>query len=144
VFTTEQQFEVAAAPAAVFGFVARDFFKNQPRWALTELSQDGGDPVATGTTGREVRKVPMGKAVSKVQVTGFEPPSRFTYTTDSNVALGTVNYRFEPSGTGTSVTHRVELKPHGIGRLLSFLMSRSLKGAAEADMGRLKELLGKL
>src|SRR5204862_4950426 len=105
---------------------------------------EGSGPVGVGTGGQEVRKVPMGKAVSKLKVTAYEAPGRFGYTTDSNVALGSVSYRFEPAAAGTRVTHRVELQPHGIGRLLSFMMSRSLKGAAEADMGRLKDLLGKL
>jgi len=142
--TTEQQFDVPAAPDAAFRFVAADFFENQPKWALTQLTRDGTGPVSVGTSGKEIRKVPMGKAVSKVKVTAFEAPARFSYTTDSNVALGTVSYRFEATGGGTRVTHRVELQPHGIGRLLSFMMSRSLEGAAEADMGRLKDLLGKL
>ncbi len=142
--TTEQQFDVPAVPDTVFNFVATDFFENQPKWALTQLTREGADPVAVGTSGQEIRNVPMGNAVSKVKVTALEAPARFVYMTDSNVALGTVTYRFEKAGGGTRVTHRVELQPHGIGRLLSFMMSRSLEGAAEADMGRLKELLGKL
>lgn len=142
--TTEQQFEVPSSPSAVFRFGAADFFDNQPKWALTTLTRDGTGPVAVGTGGREARKVPFGKAVSKLNVTAFEAPARFSYTTDSRVAFGTVSYRFDAAGAGTRVTHRVELKPQGIGRLLSFLMSGSLKSAAEADMGRLKGLLGKL
>ena len=142
--TTEQQFEAPASPDATFRFVAAGFFENQPQWALTQLTRDGSGPVGAGAAGQEVRKVPVGKSVSKVKVTTFEAPGLFAYTTDSNVASATVSYRFEPAGTGTRVTHRVELQPHGIGRLLSFIMSRSLEGAASADMGRLKELLGKL
>jgi hypothetical protein len=142
--TTEQQFDVPASPDATFRFVAAGFFENQPKWALTQLTRDGTGPVGAGVSGQEIRKVPVGKAVSRLKVTAFETPARFTYTTDSNLALGTVTYRFEPAGAGTRVTHRVELQPQGIGRLLSFMMSRSLEGAAEADMGRLKELLGNL
>jgi hypothetical protein len=141
---TEQHFDIPSPPDAVFAFVAADFFQNQPKWALTQLTRDGAGAVSVGTTGQETRKVPMGKTVSRVKVTAFEAPARFSYTTDSNVALGTVSYRFEKAGAGTRVTHRVELQPHGIGRLFSFMMSRSLNGAAEADMGRLKKLLGKL
>ena len=142
--TTEQQFDVAAAPEAVFRFVAAEFFANQPKWALTQLTRAGTGPVGVGTTGQEVRKVPMGKSVSKLNVTAFDAPTRFSYTTDSNVARATVSYRFEGAGGGTRVTHRVELEPQGIGRLLSFVMSRSLDGAASADMARLKDLLGNL
>jgi Polyketide cyclase / dehydrase and lipid transport len=142
--TAQQQFDVAAAPDATFRFVAAEFFENQPKWALTQLTRDGTGPVGMGTTGQEVRRVPMGKSASKVNVTAFDAPARFSYTTDSNVAHATVSYRFEPAGGGTRVTHRVELEPQGIGRLLSFVMSRSLDGAASADMARLKDLLGRL
>jgi hypothetical protein len=142
--STEQQFEVPGSPSAVFKFVAADFFENQPKWALTTLTREGTGGVVVGTGGKEIRKVPFGKAVSKVKVTAFDAPERFTYTTDSSVAFGTVSYRFETASGGTRVTHRVELQPHGIGRLFSFFMSQSLDGAAEADMGRLKELLRKL
>ena len=83
--TTQQQFEVQAGPDAVFSFVAADFFENQPKWALTTLTREGTGAVAIGTAGQEIRKVPMGKAVSKVKVTALEAPARFSYTTDSNV-----------------------------------------------------------
>jgi Polyketide cyclase / dehydrase and lipid transport len=142
--TTEQQFNVSASPDATFRFIAEQFFENQPKWALTQLTRDGTGPVGIGATGQEIRRVPLGKAVSKVNVTAVEAPSRFSYTTDSNIALGTVSYRLEADRAGTRVTHRVELEPHGIGRLFSFVMSRSLEGAAEADMGRLRELLEQL
>ena len=142
--TTEQQFDVPGSPSAVFRFVAADFFENQPKLALTTLTREGAGEVVVGTGGKEIRKVPFGKAVSKVKVTALEAPTRFSYTTDSNVAFGTVSYRFETAGGGTKVTHRVELKPQGIGRIFSFFMSQSLEGAAKADMGRLEELLGKL
>jgi hypothetical protein len=142
--STEQQFEVPRSPSAIFRFVATDFFENQPKWALTTLTKEGTGAVSIGTGGKEIRKVPFGKAVSKVKVTALVRPGLFSYTTDSNVAFGTVSYRFEQAGAGTRVTHRVELKPQGIGRLFGFFMLQSLEGAANADMGRLKELLGKL
>jgi hypothetical protein len=67
-------------PAEVFRFVATDHFQNHPKWdpAVTAITKTSPGPMGVGTTARLVRSDRGRRVEGTMEVTEYEPVSRFT------------------------------------------------------------------
>jgi carbon monoxide dehydrogenase subunit G len=67
-------------PAEVFRFVATDHFQNHPKWdpAVTSITKTSPGPMGAGTTARLVRTDRGRRVEGTMEVTEYEPVSRFT------------------------------------------------------------------
>jgi hypothetical protein len=67
-------------PAEVFQFVATEHFQNHPKWdpAVTSITQTSPGPIGVGTTARLVRSDRGRRVEGTMEVTEYEPVSRFT------------------------------------------------------------------
>ena len=67
-------------PAEVFRFVATDHFHNHPTWdpAVTAITKTSPGPMGVGTTARLVRSDRGRQLQGSMEVTEYQPVSRFT------------------------------------------------------------------
>jgi uncharacterized membrane protein len=126
--------------AAVFAYATDG--ANAPKW------QGGVDSVilegpagVVGTKYTEVRKFMGQEMKSALEVTAFEPDSKFS----AKVIKGPVPYEvtvmFEPSGAGTKMTTKVEGEPTGLFKVAESLFRGQLEKSLEEDGNRLKGIL---
>lgn len=95
--------------AAVFEFVAEDFFRNYPRWSpeverLTPLSPG---PLRVGSMARQVRVDRGRRTESMFRVTELEPCRSLAF--QGVTAPFVIAYAFEPAGAHTRVTFTFQL-----------------------------------
>jgi hypothetical protein len=112
-------------PAEVFRFVATDHFQNHPRWdpAVTSITKTSPGPMGVGTTARLVRTDRGRRVEGSMEVTEYEPVSRFTevsrfgpFTLHARAALEPV----APAGTRLELV--IDTHARGAVRLLLPLM----------------------
>jgi hypothetical protein len=100
---------IQRSPEQVFGFVARDFFLNYPRWSpevkRLELLTPG--PLRLGSHGRQVRVDRGRKSESTFRVTAIEDPVRVEFT--EGTSLFRIAYRLDPVGDQTRLAFAFDL-----------------------------------
>lgn len=118
-------------------------YSTWPEWrgGVSESEQLTDGPVGVGTRVRGGGKLlgrPMGIVV---EVTAWEPGSRFAYRGAAGPLRthNVVTFESVPGGTQVLWTDDVELR--GIVGLLEPLMARMVRRGYEGDLGRLKALL---
>jgi uncharacterized protein YndB with AHSA1/START domain len=119
-------------PDAVFAFFADP--ANDQRWRshVKEIRLDG-----TPGVGRRVHQVvegPMGRGIAAdIEVTAYEPPSRYAFQVVAGPARPRGEFRFAPAGAGTQVTFSLTAELGGWKRLLmSGPVQRSMDGEMAA------------
>jgi hypothetical protein len=133
---------VPRPPEAVFAFVAEGFFDNHPRWdPAVEMVKDTPGPVAVGARGREIRRF-LGRQVAEVEVTAFEPPSRFALRNRSGPFELDRAFSFEPVNGGTGIRFSFRMRPRPLPLRLAFpLLRRPIARQVHANIARLGQLL---
>jgi hypothetical protein len=93
----------------VYGFVARDFFANYPRWSpeVRRLDVLTPGPVRVGSRARQVRVDQGRQSESTFRVTAIEEPLHLDFAEGSN--LFRISYRLTPVGAHTRLTFAFEL-----------------------------------
>lgn len=137
-------FHTSRAPTEAFGYIARGFFENHPKWdpAIVGLTKTSDGPIAAGTTGTEVRKF-GGKQRADFRITTFEPDGRFAFTNTSGPFALDRAYTIERNGAGTKVTFTFDMAPrNALGRVIFPLARGSIAKQVHANIARLEELLG--
>lgn len=117
-------------PDEVFAFFANP--SNDPAWRphVKEISAEG--PVGMGSTIHQVVEGPGGRGIAAdIQVTGYEPPSRYAFQVIAGPARPAGEYRFAPSGSGTSVTFSLRAD---LGGLKGLVMSRPVQASMDGEM----------
>ncbi len=96
-------------PEVVYGFVARDFFANYPRWSpeVRRLDVLTPGPVRVGSRARQVRVDQGRQSESTFQVTAMEEPLQLDFAEGSD--LFRISYRLTPMGAHTRLTFAFEL-----------------------------------
>ena len=96
-------------PERVFGFVARDFFANYPRWSpqVQRLEVLTPGPIRVGSRARQVRIDQGRRSESTFRVTALEEPVRVEFAEGSE--LFRIGYRLDPAGDQTRLTFAFEL-----------------------------------
>jgi Polyketide cyclase / dehydrase and lipid transport len=117
---------VRRPPAEVFDFVARNHFRNHPRWDpdVVEMTQTTPGPVGVGTTARVVRRQGKREVEGTATVTEFEPDRAAAW----DVRFGSFQlhqrseYEPEQDGGATRLRLAIETRASGPVRLLVPLM----------------------
>ena len=93
----------------VYGFVARDFFANYPRWSpeVQRLEVLTPGPLRVGSRARQVRIDQGRRSESTFRVTALEDPVRLEFAEGSD--LFRIGYRLDPAGEQTRLSFAFEL-----------------------------------
>ena len=96
-------------PELVYGFVARDFFANYPRWSpeVQRLDVLTPGPLRVGSRARQVRIDQGRRRESTFRVTALEDPVRVEFAEGSD--LFRIGYRLDPAGEQTRLSFAFEL-----------------------------------
>ena len=96
-------------PERVYGFVARDFFANYPRWSpeVQRLDVLTPGPLRVGSRARQVRIDQGRRSESTFRVTALEDPVRVEFAEGSD--LFRIGYRLDPAGEQTRLSFAFEL-----------------------------------
>jgi hypothetical protein len=96
-------------PEQVYGFVARDFFANYPRWSPEVRRMDvlTPGPIRVGSLARQVRVDQGRQSESTFRVTALEEPLQLDFAEGSD--LFRISYRLTPLGADTRLTFSFEL-----------------------------------
>jgi uncharacterized membrane protein len=126
--------------SVVFAYVSDG--ANAPKW------QGGVDSVilegpagVVGAKYTEVRKFMGQEMKSRLEVTAFEPDSKFSAKVIKGPVPFEVTVIFEPSGDGTRLTTKVEGEPTGFFKVAEGLFRGQLEKSLEEDNNRLKGIL---
>ncbi len=136
--------EIARSQADVFAYIADLERHGEWQQAIVSAKVETEGPVRVGTRVAEVRSVPGGRQMATTyEMTEFEPPGKASFEgVDGPVrAYGTVTVETVGDGSSSRVTLRLELKGHGLGRLLAPLAMREARRRVPEDQARLKARL---
>jgi len=105
------------------------------------MVKDTPGPVAVGARGREIRRF-MGKQVAAVEVTGFEPPTRFAFRNLSGPFELDRAFSFEPVAGGTHLRFSFRMRPRPLPlRWIFPLLRPTIARQVHANIERLGQLL---
>ena len=126
--------------AEVFAFVTDSGNTTQWQGGVEAVIPDGA-PNVVGSKYTEVRKFMGQEMRSVLEITAFEPDSKWA----AKVVKGPVPYEvtatFEPVGEGSKMTTRVEGEPKGFFKMAEGMLAGQLEKSLEEDGNRLKRIL---
>jgi uncharacterized protein YndB with AHSA1/START domain len=126
--------------AEVFAFVTNGDNTTQWQGGVEAVIPDG-PPNVVGSQYTEVRKFIGQEMKSILEITAFEPNSKWA----ARVVKGPVPYEvtvtFEPSRDGTKMITRVEGEPKGFFKMAEGMLAGQLEKSLEEDGKRLKRIL---
>jgi uncharacterized protein YndB with AHSA1/START domain len=135
--------EISRPPADVFAYVTDP--SHLPLWQESVVRVDSDDaPTEVGTRVVVIRRVGRREMESAAEVAEFRPPTRWGVRGVDGPLRGDVTGTIEPldNGTRSRVTLNLELKGHGIGRLLlPLFVQRQAKKEMPQNAQNLKDLL---
>jgi uncharacterized protein YndB with AHSA1/START domain len=105
---------------------------NEPRWRthVKEISAQG--PMAVGTRIHQVVRGPAGRGIpADIEVTGYEPPSRYAFRVVAGPVRPEGEFRFAPDNDATSVSFSLFADLRGVKKLL---MSRPVQSSMDGEM----------
>jgi len=102
--------------------------------AITSLEMLTPGPLGVGSRWRETRQF-MGKEVTEeMEVTGFDPPRRFTVECTSHGTHTVSTFHFTPSGGGTELRVELETRPVTMAAKLFSPIGKMLMGTLRKCM----------
>ena len=135
--------EIARTPEDVFAYVTDP--SHLPLWQESVVRVDSDDaPTQVGTRVVVVRRVGRREMESVAEVAEFQPPTRWGVRGVDGPVRGDVTGTIEPidNGTRSRVTLNLQLRGHGIGKLLlPVFVQRQAKKEMPLNARRLKERL---
>jgi uncharacterized protein YndB with AHSA1/START domain len=135
--------EIARTPEDVFAYVTDP--SHLPLWQESVMRVDSDDaPTRVGTRVVVVRRVGRREMESAAEVDEFQPPTRWGVRGVDGPVRGDVTGTIEPldNGTRSRVTLNLQLRGHGIGKLLlPVFVQRQAKKEMPLNAQRLKERL---
>ena len=139
----ETGIDLPQPPSEVFAFL--DDFKKVPLWhtRCEGVAKLGQGPNALGDKLRYAYHEGGKHRIMDGVITAYEPDRQLGYRYFDQMMQAFIEFRFEPSGTGTRLTHRVELVPHSfLAKLLSPMFRYKLPRQITAAMDNVKRVLG--
>jgi len=140
----EESIEISRPPEEVFRY-ATDF-SHFGRWQQRVVSarQDGGEPLAVGTTAAVTRRVGPRQVVTTEEITALDPPATWQVRGSGSIpvtAIATGTITPLDAGSRSLVTIALEFRGHGAGKLLAPLIRRQSRRQLPKDQKQLKKLL---
>jgi len=136
----EQTIVIDRPVAEVFAFVSDQ--RNTPQWqgGLVEVQRLTDGPPGIGTRHVFVRNFLGRRMEGTNEYVAYEPDRLVTFRTTSGPPLE-ASYFFEPAGTGTRLTSRVQLHGSGLFGLIEPVVAAGLRREMKAAFPALKALL---
>ena len=120
-------------PEQVFAFFADPANDRSWRPAVKEISAAG--PAAVGSRIHQVVEGPGGRGIAAdIEVTAYEPPSRYAFKVVAGPARPVGEFRIAPAGTGSQVTFSLSAD---LGGLKGLFMGRAVQGSMDGEMAAL-------
>jgi uncharacterized protein YndB with AHSA1/START domain len=140
-FTVEESVLIDRPAEVVFGLVADP--STYPRWRGDVVAVDNVSPgpLVRGSTFDQIIASFLGRQRFTFEVTGYEPNKRLELRATSGPVRPIVTYGVEAAGRGTRLTARIDVRTHGVLRLLEPLMTGGVKKRNSQDMSMLKQTL---
>jgi uncharacterized protein YndB with AHSA1/START domain len=117
-------------PDQVFAFFANP--ANDQKWRphVKEIAADG--PARVGSRIHQVVDGPGGRGIAAdIEVTAYEPPTRYAFRVVAGPARPTGEFRFSPSASGTNVSFSLGADLGGFKKLL---LSRPVQTSMDGEM----------
>jgi hypothetical protein len=137
----EDEVAVHRPASVVFGFMGDH--ENLPRWTVGVLRarRTSPDGPGLGATYAIRGKAPGGEVDATYRVTAWDPPRRFEGRCESKAFDFDETYTFEETDSGTRIRLHVVMQPHGVFRLLAFVMKIAFSRQIRQDHAKVKTLL---
>ncbi|TMF39939.1 MAG: hypothetical protein E6I26_03600 [Chloroflexi bacterium] len=114
----------------VFAFFADPANDRSWRPAVKEIAAEG--PPGIGRRIHQVVEGPMGRGIAAdIEVTAYEPPSRYAFRVVAGPARPSGEFRFAPSGGGTQVTFSLSAD---LGGLKGLFLGRPVQASMDGEM----------
>jgi len=135
-----QVLPIDADPETVFAIL--DDTSSTPAWLdrCTGIDRIDDGPNEVGTRLRYHYRDPGRTGQMDGRITVRDPNRHLAMEYADRLTDVTIDFRTEPLGTGTRLVHTVEVRPHGLGRLLTPLIAKSLPKQTEGSLANLKRL----
>jgi len=136
----ERTIVINRSPDEVFRFLTTP--ANDPSWrtGVKEISAEG--PIAVGTKVHQLVAGPGGRSIAAdIQVTAYEPQTRYGFKAIAGPARPVGEYRLAPSGEGTQVTFSLDTELSGLKKMF---MSSPVQKTMDAEMRALDTAKAKL
>ena len=136
----EQTIVIDRPVGEVFAFVTDQ--RNTPKWqaGLVEVRRLTDGPTGIGTRHVFVRNFLGRRMEGTNEYVAYQPDKLVTFRTISGPPLE-ASYMFEPAGTGTRITSRVQLQGSGLFGLIEPVVAAGLRREMKAAFPALKALL---
>jgi len=127
----------------VFAFIGN--LDNMPKWNTTVMGVEQITPgdVGVGTKFKSVGKMLGRRIEGEMQVTAYEPDTKFGIQMNAGPALVNMTISFKTVGTGTEVSLNAQGNPGGLFKLAEPVMQGRVKSIMEENLTRLKSQLEK-
>lgn len=124
----------------VFAFISN--MENSPLYGRTETTTKLTDgPISVGTKYQEEGKVMGRKTNGRLEITKYEPTSKFSYTNKFGNIREQANFTFEAVGESTRTSFDGEADMGRIGDLLAPLFSRMINRQMQSLFESIKVVL---
>ena len=133
--------EIARSPQDVFAYIGD--FPRHPEWqdGLVSVKVETEGPLRVGTRVVHRRKVGPMTATTTSEITTHEPPHVLGFRGIDGPIRGTGSQRIEPAGDGSRVSFEMELKGHGLGKLMLPMARKQAARQVAASHQKLKQIL---
>jgi carbon monoxide dehydrogenase subunit G len=131
----ERTIVIDRPPDQVFAFLADPANDRAWRPHVKEISANG--PAAVGSTIHQVVEGPGGRGIAAdIEITAFDPPTRYAFRVIAGPARPIGEFRFAPSGAGTAVTFSLRAE---LGMLKGLILSRPVQRSMDGEMAALDQ-----
>jgi uncharacterized protein YndB with AHSA1/START domain len=121
------------SPQEVFTFFADP--ANDQKWRPHVREVAAAGPPRVGSTIHQVVEGPAGRGIpADIEVTAYEPPSRYSFKVTAGPARPVGEFSFTPQGNGTLATFSLRAELRGLKKLL---MERAVQKSMDGEMAAL-------
>lgn len=124
----------------MFDYVSELAHTPEWNWAIAETVKPNPGPIGEGTTYQQTSRVPE-QTTENLRISVLEPPKRLQVEGTLARHPARLSYQFSPYEDGTRLTNQVELKPQGVARLLSPVLTGRIEAAVADNLSHLKHHL---
>ena len=137
----QHEIQIERPPDIVFAFLADP--ANAPRWqqGMHEARLATPGPMRQGSRLVEVRELLGRRHETTLEVTAFEPGSRFDLCALDGPLGIRVRQRLEASGAGTRLSVEVDARPGGLLRFAGGMLRPAIEGQVRGDLESLRRVL---
>lgn len=131
--------EIRRAPADVFEFLAEG--ENDRRWRSGVLDLQRKSGHGRGAIYEQGVKGPFGRRVpADYEITAYDPDRRIGFRAIAGPVRPEGTYELAPSDAGTRVTFALRCTPHGLAKLMTPMVAKTMRSEV-AQLERLREVL---